>query len=138
MQAGALNNLGSNPASFNAAQLVLNAGTFQPTTSFALDNANSGVTLGAGGGTFNVGSGLTLSIVNPITGPGSLIKSSAGTLILSGANTYTNGTTISAGIINVQNSTGFGTNGTVTSINRNARAFNCKAASAFRRKSISS
>ncbi len=119
VQAGALNNLGGNPASFNAAQLVLNGGTFQPTASFALNNANSGVTLGTSGGTFNVGSGLILSIVNPITGPGSLIKSSAGTLILSGANTYTNGTTISAGIINVQNSTGFGTNGTVTSTSRN-------------------
>lgn len=120
VQAGALNNLGGNPASFNAAQLVLNAGALQPTASFALNNANSGVTLGASGGTFNVGAGLTLSIANPITGPGTLTKSSAGTLILSGANTYTNGTTVSAGIINVQNSTGFGTNGTVTSVNRNA------------------
>jgi len=119
VQAGALNNLGGNPASFNAAQLFLNSGTLQPTASFNMNNANSGVTLGTSGGTFNVGTGLTLGMVNPITGPGSLTKSGAGTLVLSGANSYTNGTTISAGIINVQNSSGFGTNGTVTSTSRN-------------------
>jgi len=119
LQAGALNNLGGNPASFNPAQLTLNGGTLQPTASFTLNNANSGVTLGSSGGTFNVGTGLILGIVNPITGAGSLIKSGAGTLTLSSANTYTNGTTVNAGIINVQNSTGFGTNGTVTSTSRN-------------------
>ena len=118
MQAGALNNLGGNPAGFNAVQLLLNGGTFQPTASFAMNNANSGVTLGASGGTFNVGSNLTLTMVNPVAGSGTLTKSGAGTLILSGANTYGN-TTVSAGILNVQNNAGLGTNGGVTSVSRN-------------------
>ncbi len=113
VQAGALNNLGGNPASFNAAQLVLNGGTFQPTASFALNNANCGMTLGASGGTLNVGTGLTLTMVEPMTGPGSLTKAGLGTVILSSANSYTNGTVVNTGILNVQNSSGLGTNGTV-------------------------
>jgi len=113
VQAGALNNLGGNPASFNAAQLLLNGGTFLPTASFALNNANSGVTLGTSGGTLNVGSGLILTLAEPLTGPGSLTKAGLGTVILSSANTYTNGTVVNAGILNVQTSSGLGTNGTV-------------------------
>src|SRR6202020_57445 len=34
VQAGSQSNLGGNPAIFNAAQLFLNSGTFQPTASF--------------------------------------------------------------------------------------------------------
>lgn len=113
VQAGALNNLGGNPASFNAAQLLLNNGTLLPTAGFTMNNANSGVTLGTNGGTFNVGSGITFTVANPITGPGSLTKSGAGTLILTSANTYTNGTLVSGGILNVQNSFGLGSTGTV-------------------------
>ncbi len=77
------------------------------------------MTLGAGNGTLDVGSGATLIIADPITGGGKLTKNSAGSLILSGANTYTNGTTLNAGILNVQNSSGLGTNGTVTCVTRN-------------------
>ena len=113
VQAGSQSNFGGNPASFNAAQFVLNSGTFQPTASFAMTNANSGVTLGNSGGTFNVGTGITLTVTNPITGPGSLTKAGFGTVILSGANTYTNGTVVNAGILNVQTSSGLGTNGSV-------------------------
>lgn len=119
VQAAALNNLGGNPASFNPAQLLLNNGTLQPSASFTMNNVNSGITLGAGGGIFTNGAGITLTISEPITGAGSLTESGAGTLILSGANSYTNGTTISAGILNVQNSSALGTNGTVSCISRN-------------------
>ena len=113
VQAGSPSNLGGNPGSFNAAQLLLNGGTFQPTASFALNNANCGVTLGASGGTLNVGAGLTHTLAEPMTGPGSLTKAGLGTVILSRANSYTNGTVVNAGILNVQNSFGLGTNGTV-------------------------
>lgn len=113
VQAASVNNLGGNPASFNPAQLLLNNGTLQPSASFTMNNANSGITLGVSNGTFNVGSNITLTVVNPITGPGSLTKSGLGTVILSGTNSYTNGTMVNGGIVNVQNSFGLGTNGSV-------------------------
>jgi outer membrane autotransporter protein len=47
-----------------------------------------------------------LSIVSPISGPGALIKEGLGTLYLSGANTYTDGTTISSGTLVVNHQTG--------------------------------
>ncbi len=97
LQAYSQTNLGGNPAGFNAAQFVLDNGIFQPLASLALSNANSGVTLNPGGGTFNVGSGLTLMVDNPIAGSGSLTNLGGGLLILSGTNPYTGDTTISAG-----------------------------------------
>ena len=110
---GALNNLGGNPASFNAAQLTLNSGTVLPTASISMNNANSGVTLASGGGTFNIGAGLTFNLINPVTGPGALTKAGLGTLVLPTANTYTNGTVVNGGILSVQNNSGLGTNGSV-------------------------
>jgi len=92
-------NLGGNPASFNAAQFVLDNGIFQPLASMALTNSNSGITINLGGGTFNVGSGLTLSVVNPITGTGGITNQGGGLLIFSGANTYTGPTTITTGTL---------------------------------------
>ena len=106
-------NLGGNPAAFNAAQLLLDYGMFQALASFSLNNANSGITLNSGGGTFTNNSGITLTVAEPITGRGSLTKAGAGTLILTGSNSYTNGTAVSGGILNVQNSFGLGTNGGV-------------------------
>ncbi len=89
VQASSQANLGGNPATFNAAQLLLNNGTFQPLASFALNNPNSGITIGANGGIFNVASGLTLTISNPITGAGNLLCSGGGTLQIAGRNSAT-------------------------------------------------
>jgi hypothetical protein len=94
LQAGSQTNLGGNPASFNAAQFVLDNGIFQPLASLALTNSNSGVTLNPGGGTFNVGPSLTLTILNPIAGVGALTNEGGGFLILSGTNTYTGPTMV--------------------------------------------
>ena len=105
LMAGSQTNIGGNPGSFNAAQLVLDSGIFQPAASMSLSNANSGVTLNPGGGAFNVGSGLTLVISNPITGPGNLTNSGAGSLVLAGTNTYSGSTTLSAGTLQLQNAT---------------------------------
>jgi len=56
-----------------------------------------------------VGSGTTLTqITAAISGKGSLNKVGLGTLVLNAVNTYSAQTTVSAGIVNVQNSLGLG------------------------------
>ncbi|HWH69660.1 MAG TPA: autotransporter-associated beta strand repeat-containing protein, partial [Candidatus Sulfotelmatobacter sp.] len=106
-------NLGGNPASFTADQLLLDNGTLSVTNSVSLDDSGRGITLSTNGGKFDVAADATLTLPNPITGRGSLTKTGAGTLILSGANSYTNGTVVSSGILSVRNSFALGTNGTV-------------------------
>ena len=101
LQVASQANLGGNPASFNPAQLLLDNGTLQPTASLALNNPNSGVTLGAGGGTMNVASGLALLVSNPVSGSGSLIKNGAGVLALSATNTFLGSLTISNGTMSL-------------------------------------
>ena len=90
-------NLGGNPAAFNPGQLTLANGVFQPTASFDLNRSNSGVTVGAGGGTFSINSGLALTIANPVVGSGALTKTGTGALILNGPDSHAGGTTVSAG-----------------------------------------
>jgi len=93
-------NLGGNPASFNAQQFVLDSGTFVPTASFAMNNPNSGVTIGAGGGNFNVGTGINFTNANPLAGTGTLTKSGAGTMVQNGSgSSFTGSTVISAGTL---------------------------------------
>jgi autotransporter-associated beta strand protein len=77
--------LGGNPASFNAAQMLLNNGIFSPQASFALDHANAGVTIGANGGIFDIASGLFLTNSEPVAGTGTLSLTNAGTLYQSGS-----------------------------------------------------
>ena len=95
VQAGSQANLGGNPASFNPAQLLLNNGTLQPLASFALNNPNSGVTIGTNGGCFNVAPGLTLTISNPIAGAGDLLCNGGGMVRIAGNNSATGNLTVS-------------------------------------------
>ena len=99
LQAYSQTNLGGNPASFNAAQFVLDNGIFQPLASMALTNANSGVTINPGGGTFNVGSGISLVIANPISGNGGITNQGGGILVFSGTDNCTGPTMINAGTL---------------------------------------
>src|SRR5438132_3071386 len=61
----------------------------------------------------NTGNNTLAAIIGDNSGATSLTKSGAGTWILSGANTYTGLTTVSAGILDLQNSSALGT-GTTT------------------------
>ena len=89
------------PASYADDNLTLNGGTIFATNTFNIANANRGVTLGSGGGTFIVTNSSTLLIDKVIAGTGNLTKSGAGSgnLALSKANTYTGKTTVSSGAI---------------------------------------
>ncbi|MDQ0305444.1 autotransporter-associated beta strand protein, partial [Ancylobacter polymorphus] len=54
-----------------------------------------------GGGTVSTDTATTLTLSGVLTGDGGLTKTGAGTLILSGSNDYTDGTTVSAGTLQI-------------------------------------
>ncbi len=102
--------------------------TNNATGTFTIDNQNSGnrdltLTLGASG-TLNVTNALgTLAITTVIGETGgtrSITKTGAGTLILGSANTYTGTTTVSAGVLNIQNATALGTTTNGTTVGSSA------------------
>jgi outer membrane autotransporter protein len=79
----------------SGSQITFDGGVFAPTKTLALD---SPISLLANGGTIDTQQGeLTLSSV--ISGAGGLTKEGAGVLRLSGANSYTGGTTVLAGTL---------------------------------------
>jgi autotransporter-associated beta strand protein len=90
--------LGYSPGTAVTNQIQLDAGTLKATASFSI-GATRGVTLNAGGGTFETLSGVTLTGNSPITGAGKLTKTGAGTLSLTGTNTYLGGTLVSQGTL---------------------------------------
>jgi len=85
-------NLGGNPASFTADQLLVESGWLQTGISndVVLDDPNRGITL-AGTWSINPQSNSTLTIVCPITGTGELNKRGPGVLALAGDNSTHSG-----------------------------------------------
>jgi autotransporter-associated beta strand protein len=75
--------------------LTFNGGTLL--TSAALTSARA-VTLNSGGGTLNT-NGFNSTLSGAISGAGALTKTGSGTLTLTGANSYSGGTTISGGTL---------------------------------------
>ncbi len=105
-------NLGAVPGAATPSSVLINGGTLNATADTTL-SANRGIALGPtsryGNGTIGVNSGATFFVPGIVAnadltgnGPGaSLTKTGAGTLVLSGANTYANGTFINAGTVSV-------------------------------------
>ncbi|MCB1203857.1 MAG: autotransporter-associated beta strand repeat-containing protein [Verrucomicrobiae bacterium] len=92
-------NLGDNPAAFNAAQLEIDGGTLQTTASFAIDDSNRGITVGAAGGSIetSASTALTIGSGNAIVLSGNLEKSGTGALYVNSTSTGTGAVTVSAG-----------------------------------------
>ncbi|WP_205965773.1 beta strand repeat-containing protein, partial [Paraburkholderia guartelaensis] len=103
LQVSADNNLGA-----AAGNLSFDGGTLAVTGS-GFTSARS-TTLNAGGGTFDIAPSGTLTMNGVISGVGALAKTDSGTLVLAGANTYTGGTTISEGTLQLGNG---GTSGSI-------------------------
>lgn len=68
-----------------------------------------GGNIGNGGFLLTISGGANTSASGIISGTGGLTKSGSGLLTLTGANTYTGTTTVSAGVLNLQNAIGLGT-----------------------------
>jgi outer membrane autotransporter protein len=110
--------------------LNINGGTLQ-VTGTTLNSLPNTIAYGASGGTFDiVAAANTFSINQALTGAGSLTKIGAGTLALTGDNTYSGGTTISAGTLQLGNG---GTTGSVAGniLNNAILAFNRSNALTF-------
>ncbi|ULX57831.1 autotransporter-associated beta strand repeat-containing protein [Ectothiorhodosinus mongolicus] len=110
-------NLGATPGSVEADNLTIAGGTLKATAGFTL-NSNRGISLGAGGGTIEVGSAQTFVIDGVVadaaglSAAAELTKTGNGTLVLAGENTYSGGTTIDAGTVQVGNGLSSGSLGT--------------------------
>lgn len=100
-------NLGTAPGTATAGQLVIDGGTLTTTAGFTL-SANRGINLGTAGGQISTTTG-TLTYGGIMAGTGSLQKSGAGTLLLSGINTYSGATTVSAGTLSIAADSALGT-----------------------------
>lgn len=116
--------LGAVPASFSANNITFNGstGTLQFNSSFNL-NANRGITINSGStGTINTNTGVTTTISQTIAGTGAnanLIKSGAGTLILSNASNSFTSTTVNqnSGILQFDSLTAIGGTGANVTVN---------------------
>ncbi|WP_445221575.1 autotransporter-associated beta strand repeat-containing protein [Bradyrhizobium sp. Pa8] len=106
-----------------AGALTFNGGTLQITgTSF--HSTARAINWGAGGGGFDIAdSANTFTVSQSLGGAGGLTKLGAGTLVLSGTNTYGGGTTIAAGTLQIGNG---GTTGWIVGnvVNDSVLAFN--------------
>ncbi|MBL8823189.1 MAG: autotransporter-associated beta strand repeat-containing protein [Planctomycetia bacterium] len=91
--------------------LTFNGGTLQVTGTSFTNNTRS-ITWGANGGGFDIANAAnTFTVSQALGAGGSLTKLGAGTLVLSGANTYTGGTNLNAGILSVAGDGNLGNSG---------------------------
>ncbi len=86
--------------------VVLNGGTLRNTTAMTLSRD---ITLGLGHGTFSVNAGVDLTLSGNIAGAGGLSKFGAGTLVLTGNNSYSGPTRIGGGTLSISEASNLGT-----------------------------
>ena len=82
--------------------------TFAPASGNAINNGTANLTFSGAG---------NITVNGPLVGSGLVTKSGTGVLSLSGANTYTGGTNINAGILKVGSATALGTGATTVGTN---------------------
>ncbi|RPH29653.1 hypothetical protein EHN07_05480 [Buttiauxella warmboldiae] len=92
----------------SAGQLSFNGGSLATTSSFTLDRT---VNILSANGEIDTASGTVLTQDRGISGSGALIKSGLGTLTLTGANSWSGGTAINEGILQIGDN---GTTGDIT------------------------
>jgi autotransporter-associated beta strand protein len=108
---GADNNLGATPGSATADSITIGNGRLGLNGNFTL-GANRGITLTTANAGIDVYGGNTATVAGVITGAGGLTKFGTGTMILTAANSYEGGTTISVGTLQVGNGGATGQLGT--------------------------
>ena len=86
--------------------VTFNGGTLTVTQSI---NTSRNLVINSGGADFNTLSGVTVQDSGAISGIGSLVKSGDGTLVVSGANTFSGGTLIDGGVVQIDTGSSLGT-----------------------------
>lgn len=99
--------------------IALSGGVTVDSTATTTDTISLNVALGGSATTVDV-EGTALSVSGTVSGSSGLSKAGAGTLTLSGSNSYSGSTTIAAGALNIRNSGALGS-GTAVSVVNNAR-----------------
>lgn len=112
---GVSNAISTGAITVDGATAILNLLTFTESAgTITLDNGGS-ITSSTGTltttGTFEMKSGTVSAI---LAGAVALNKTTSGSVTLSGANTYTGGTNLSVGVLNINNTSALGTSGTFT------------------------
>ncbi|MGA2256425.1 MAG: autotransporter-associated beta strand repeat-containing protein, partial [Thermoguttaceae bacterium] len=101
--------------------VLLNSGVLQAASGITLGSGRTISLLGNSG--FDVPAGQTLAFGGVVSGAGALTKTSNGTLLLSGANNFTGGVTISGGNLAVASAASLGDSGGTVTINGGALEF---------------
>jgi fibronectin-binding autotransporter adhesin len=105
-------NFGAVPAVATPSNIILDGGTIDVNGTMTL-NSNRGIELGASGGTISVSANAfpaqeVLTYGGIMAGSGSFTKERSGKMVLSAANTYSGGTNVARGILNIQNAAALG------------------------------
>ncbi len=114
---------------YNPASLTVSAGTLTLGYSTRLNSGDYSGSIALNGGTLTHGSTASQILSGPISGIGTLAKNGSGTLVLTGANSHSGGTTVSAGTLYAKGSSsvlGTGTlnlNGGTTDLQNDAPTY---------------